>query len=66
MCIIDFSLDNIISGFITKFAVDTKKSYSTFEQELLKGPRGRYLISLNASIKIFLYNKGIMTMESDN
>jgi hypothetical protein len=63
---IDFWLDNIVVRFITEFAVDTTKSYNTAEQEFLKGPRGRYLRSLYTSIKIFLYNKGVMTMESDN
>jgi hypothetical protein len=41
------------------------KSYSAEEQELLKGPQGRYIISLYTSINILLYNKGVMTMESD-
>ena len=63
---IDFWLDNIVAGFITKFAVDTTKYYSTAEQEFLKGPRGRYIRSLYTSIKTLLYNKGLMTMESDS
>jgi hypothetical protein len=63
---VDFWLDNIVAGFITEFAVDTTKSYNAAEQEFLKGPRGRYIRSLYTSIKILLYNKGVMTMESDN
>jgi hypothetical protein len=63
---VDFWLDNIVSGFITEFEVDTAKSYNTAEQELLKGTRGRYIKSLYTSIKILLYNKGAMTMESNN
>jgi hypothetical protein len=35
---IDFWLDNIVAGFITEFVVDTMKSYSAAEKELLKGP----------------------------
>jgi hypothetical protein len=61
-----FWLDNIVAGFITEFAVDTVKSYIATEQEFLKGPRGRYIISLYTSINILLYNNGVMTMESDN
>jgi hypothetical protein len=60
---VDFWLDNIFVRFITKFAVDTTKSYNAVEQEFLKGPRGRYIRSLYTSIKIFLYNKSVMTME---
>jgi hypothetical protein len=63
---VDFWLDNIVAGFITKFAVDTMKSYSATEKEFLKGPRGRYIILLYTSIKMLLYNKGVMTMASDN
>jgi hypothetical protein len=63
-CAIDFWLDNIVAGFITKFVVDTMKSYSAVEQEFLKGPRGRYIISLYTSINILVYNNSVMTMES--
>ena len=42
-CAVDFWLDNIVAGFITKFVVDTTKSYNTVEKEFLKGPRGRYI-----------------------
>jgi hypothetical protein len=62
---IDFWLDNIVAGFITEFAVDTTKSYSAAKQEFLEGLRGRYTRSLYTSIKILLYNKGVMTMESN-
>jgi hypothetical protein len=63
---VDFWLDNIVARFITKFVVDTTKYYNTEEKEFLKGPRGRYIISLYTSIKILLYNKGVMTMASNN
>jgi hypothetical protein len=59
-------LDNIIAWFITKFLVDIVKSYTVAEHDFLKGPIGRYIISLYTSIKILLYDKGVMTMESDN
>jgi len=66
MCAVDLWLDNITAGFITKFAVDTAKSYTIAEQYLLRGPRGRYIMSLYTSIKIVLHDKCVMTMESDN
>jgi hypothetical protein len=64
--VVDFWLDNIVAGFIIEFAVDTVKSYNATEQEFLKGPRGRYIISLYTSINMLLYNKGVMTMASDS
>jgi len=66
MCTVDFWLDIIVVGFVTKFVVDTANSYSAVEKEFLKGPRGRYIISLYTSIKILLYKKGVLTMEEDN
>jgi hypothetical protein len=63
---VDFWIGSIVPGFITEFAVDTGKSYNAAKQEFLKGPRGRYIRSLYTSIEILLYNKGVMTMASDN
>jgi hypothetical protein len=65
-CAVDFWLDNIVSGFIIQFVVDTKKSYNAAEKEFLRGPRGTYIRSLYTFINILLYNKRVMTMESDN
>jgi hypothetical protein len=61
-----FSLDNIVAGFITEFEVDTVKSYTIVENDVLKGPRGRYIRSLYTSIKILFHDKGVMTMESNS
>jgi hypothetical protein len=61
---IDLWLDSIVAGFITEFVVDTTKSYTTTEKDFLKGPRGRYIRSLYTSIKILLYGKSVITMES--
>jgi hypothetical protein len=63
---VDFWLDNIVAGFITEFVVDTTKYYTAAEKDFLKGPRGRHVKSLYTSIKILLYNNGVMTMESNN
>jgi hypothetical protein len=62
---IDFWLDNIIAGFIIEFVVDTAKLYTAAKKDFLKGPIGRYIRSLYTSIKILLYEKGVMTMESN-
>jgi hypothetical protein len=66
MCAVNFWLDNIIAGFITEFSVNTAKSYTIAENNFLKGPRGRYIISLHTSIKILFHDKGVMTMDPDN
>jgi hypothetical protein len=66
MCIVDFWLDNITTGFITKCAIDTTKSYTAAEKDFLKGPRGRYIRHIYMSINILLHDKGVMTMESKN
>jgi hypothetical protein len=55
---VDFLLDSIIAGFIIEFAVDTTKLYTVVEKYFLKGPRGRYIISLYTSINILFYDKG--------
>ena len=65
-CVVEFWLDNIVAGFIIEFVVDIVKSYSTTEKDFLEGPRGRYIVSLYTLIKILLYNKGVMTMETDS
>ena len=62
---IDFWLVSIVTGFITEFVVDTVNSYSPIEQEFLHRTHRRYIQSLYTSIKILLYNKGVMTMEAD-
>ena len=53
---VDHWLDRIIGGFITEFVVDTTVSYS----EVLKGPRGRYIKSLNTWIKMLLCEKWVI------
>jgi hypothetical protein len=65
-CAVDFWLDNVVAGLIIEFVVDTTKYYNATEKKFLKGPRGRYIISLYTSIKILLYNKGVMTMQAYN
>jgi hypothetical protein len=57
---VDLWLDSIVAGFIIEFVVDTAMSYRAAEQDFLKGPRGRYIISLYTSINILLYEKGVI------
>ena len=56
----DHWLNQIIGGFITKFAVDTTISYSETKRHFLKGPRGKYTKSLNTWNKMLLCEKQVM------
>ena len=56
-------LDSILEGYITEFAVDTKKSFSEAEREFFNGPRGIFLLSLELSIKHLVCEKGILKMD---
>ena len=58
-------IDNILDGYITKFSIDTVKSYNDVEREFFKGPRGRFLLSLQLWITILICEKGILKMNSD-
>ena len=62
---VDFWLVSVLEGFVTEFAVDQRKRFSEAERYFFKGYRGKYLISLNLSIKMLLYEKGVMDMASD-
>jgi len=57
--IVDHWLDRIIGGFITDFTIDTLVSYSEVERHFLKGPRGKYIKSLNTWIKMLLCEKWV-------
>ena len=63
---VEFWLDNNIVGFIIEFVVYTANYCNATEKEFLKGPQGMYIRSLYTSIKMLLYNKGVMTLASDN
>ena len=62
---VDFWLASLLEGFITEFAVDQRKSFSEAERYFFKGYRGKYLSSLNLSIKMLLHEKGVMDIVSD-
>ena len=55
-------LDSILEGYITEFMVDNNKSYSESERKFFNGPRGRFLLSLQLSIKMLVCEKGILKM----
>ena len=57
-------LDNILEGYITNFMVNIVKYYSDTERDFFKGTRGRFLLSLQLSIKMLIFEKGILKMNS--
>jgi len=59
---VDHWLDRIIGGFVTEFAVDTSINYSEAEHRFFKGPRGKYLKSLNTWIKMLLCEQQVMKL----
>ena len=63
--VVEVWLYSILEGYIIEFVVDIVKSYSDTERELFKGLRGRFLLSLQLLIKVLIYEKGILKMNSD-
>ena len=63
--VVDFWFASVLEVFITEFAVDQRKSFSEVERYFFKGYRGKYLSSLNLSIKMLLHEKGVMDIVSD-
>ena len=61
---VGFWLASVLEGFVTKFAVDQRKSFSKAERYFFKGYHGKYLKSLNLSIKMLLHEKGVIDMIS--
>ena len=62
---VDCWLASVLGGFVTEFAVDQTKSFSEAECYFFKRYRGKYLRSLNFSIKMLLHEKGKMDLVSD-
>ena len=63
--IVDFWLASVLEGFVTEFAVEQRKRFSEAERYFFKGYHGKYLKSLNLSIKMLLHEKGTMDLVSD-
>ena len=55
-------LDSILERYITDFTVDTTNSYIEAKRELFNGPSGRFLLSLQLSIKMLVCEKFILNM----
>ena len=49
---VDFWLVSVLEGFVTEFAVEQRKNFCEAERYFFKGYRGKYLKSLNLSIKM--------------
>ena len=62
---VDFWLASVLEGFVTEFTVDQRKRFSEAERYFFKGYRGKYLKSLNLSVKMLLHKKGVMDMISN-
>lgn len=63
--VVNYWIENIIGGFITKFVIDTSVSYSEDECKFFKGPWGKYLNSLKLCINMLLCEKGVLRMQSN-
>ena len=61
---VDFWVDSILQGYITKFVVDIITSYSEAKRNFFQGPRRIYLISISTWIKMPIYEKGILQLIS--
>ena len=59
-------LDSILEIYINEFVVDTAKFYNESEREFFNGPRGRFLLSLQLSIKMLVCEKGILKITSSS
>ena len=57
MRVTNHSIHHILGGFITKFAINSSTSDSEAECRFFKGPRGKYLKSLQTWIKMLLCKK---------
>ena len=61
---VDFLVDSILQGYITKFVVEAITSYSEDERNFFQGPRIIYLLSISRWIKMLVYEKGILQLSS--
>jgi hypothetical protein len=63
--VVDFWLNNVLGGYITKFAIDCTQSYNVAKRDFFNGPHGRFMKSLDTWIKMLLCDKCMMTMVTD-
>ena len=62
--VVDFWVDIILQGYITKFAFEAITSYSEVEIKIFQGPRRIYLLSISTWINMLVYEKGILQLSS--
>ena len=56
--IINYYFYSILDGYIIEFTIlNTKKSYSAADREVFKGLQGKFLKSVNLSVKMFICEK---------
>lgn len=61
---VDFWINSILKGYITKFAIEYTKSYSALERVFFYVPQGIYLRELTMWIKMALHDCGTMPMSN--
>ena len=61
---VELWLDNILEGYIDEFIGDTTKSYNEVGREFFNESRGRFLLSLQFSIKMIIYEKLTLKMNT--
>ena len=49
-----FWMESILKGYLTEFTVDTKNSYKEADWEFFNGPQGKFLLSLQLSLKMLV------------
>ena len=62
---VDFWCASVLKGFVIEFAIEQRKSFNEDERYFFKGYHGKYLRSLNLSIKMLFHEKGTMDLVSD-
>ena len=61
---INFWVDSILQGYITEFEVEMITSYSEAKRNFFQGPRRRYLLSISTWIKMLVYEKGVLQLNT--
>lgn len=63
---LDFWIDSILRGYITKFSIDYTKSYNIAKREFFYELREKYLIELIVWIKMAVRDYGTLHMRNNN
>ena len=57
---VDHWIDHLLGGFLTEFSIDQFVSYSEAERRFFKGPRGKFLCSMQLLWKMLLCEQGFL------